>query len=156
MLRALLDRPDAEQLERFLQRLLKARGEEVEFVVLFGSTAKGEWSRGSDYDVLIGLRGEDGKRLLDRMAELSDLVEGSIEVFPYSRSEWQRMFEELHLLMLEVLEYGLVLFDRGAFAEMRKEFQRWREDGTVVPSGCGWRLSGGKEEQEERALASRH
>ena len=38
MLKALLpDRPEVENLERFLERLLDTRGEEVEFVVLFGS-----------------------------------------------------------------------------------------------------------------------
>jgi len=140
LLKASLDRPDAHLVELFLERVLQSRGEEIEFVVLFGSTATGEWTPASDYDVFIGLNQEDGKRLLDRMAEFASLVEGNIEAFPYSRGEWQRMFAERHLLMLEVLEHGVVLFDRGAFARMRQEFRRWRQEGTVVRSGCGWQL----------------
>lgn len=141
MLKALSDRPEVEKLERFLQRLLERRGEELEFVVLFGSMARGDWSRGSDYDILIGLRGDDGKRLIDRMGEISSLVEGNIEVFPYSRSEWQRMFEEFHSLFLEALEHGVVLWDRGIFAEMRETFHGWRESGLVAPWGAGWKIA---------------
>ncbi|MBI5571087.1 MAG: nucleotidyltransferase domain-containing protein [Desulfomonile tiedjei] len=140
MLKALSDRPEVEKLERFLERLLEQRGEELEFVVLFGSMARGDWSRGSDYDVMIGLRADDGKRLIDRMEELSPLVEGNIEVFPYSRSEWRRMFDEFHSLLLEALEYGVVLWDRGAFAEMRDVFHQWRESGLVTPWRSGWQI----------------
>ena len=56
MLNALSDRPEIDRLWRFLERLLATRSEDVEFVVLFGSMARGNWSRGSDYDVLVGLR----------------------------------------------------------------------------------------------------
>jgi predicted nucleotidyltransferase len=141
LLKALSDRPEVEKLEEFLRRLLERQGEEPEFVVLFGSMARGHWSLGSDYDILIGVRDDDGKRLIDRMAEFSPLVEGNIEVFPYSRSEWRRMFEGFHSLLLEALEHGVVLWDRGAFAEMRGVFRGWRESGLVAPWGVGWKIS---------------
>jgi predicted nucleotidyltransferase len=48
--------------------LLAQRQAEFAFIVLFGSMARGGWSHGSDYDVLIGLGKDHGKRLLDRMA----------------------------------------------------------------------------------------
>lgn len=140
MLNALSGRPEVEKLERFVQRLLDRRGEELEFIVLFGSMARGDWSLGSDYDILVGLRGDDGKRLIDRMYEFSLLVEGNLEVFPYGRSEWRRMFEELHPFLLEAFEHGVALWDRGAFAEMRKDFRRWRESGLVTPWRSGWKI----------------
>ena len=139
MLKGLSDRPEVEKLERFLKTLEERKGE-IEFIVLFGSMARGDWSAGSDYDLLIGLSGDDGKRFIDRLGEFSPR-EGNIEVFPYSRSEWRRMFEGFHPLLLEALEYGLVLWDRGAFAEMRERFRRWREEGRVAPWRCGWRIS---------------
>lgn len=95
----------------------------------------------SDYDLLIGLRGEDGKRWLDRLEEFSRGIEGNIEVFPYSRREWQRMFEELHPLLLEAFEHGLVLWDRGGFAEMREVFRGWRASGKVTPWRSGWKIN---------------
>ncbi len=148
MLQALSDRPDAEKLERFLQRLRERYGDRIAFVVLFGSMARGDWSRGSDYDVLIGLDQEDDQRLIDRMYEFSLLAEGNIEVFPYALSQWRWMFQTFHPLLLEVLEHGIVLLDRGEFARMRQVFQRWRAEGIVIPSGQGWRIRETVEEPE--------
>jgi predicted nucleotidyltransferase len=126
-------------LERFLEGLLEQKGEDLEFVVLFGSMARGDWSVGSDYDLLIGLSRDDGKRFIDRLEDFSTR-EGRIEVFPYGRSEWQRMFEGFHPLLLEALEYGVVLWDRGAFAPMQECFRRWRQEGRVSPWRYGWKI----------------
>lgn len=141
MLKRLSDRPKVEELERFLDSLLERRGEELEFVVLFGSMARENWSRGSDYDLLIGLCREDEKRLIDRIPEFSPQMGLDIEVFPYSRSEWQRMFEEYHPRLLEAFEHGVVLWDRGAFAEMGETFRQWRESGRVKPWRSGWKIT---------------
>ena len=141
MLQALSDRPEAEKFAAFLNALLAQRSAELEFIVLFGSMARGDWSRGSDYDVLIGLCGEDGKRLLDRMAEFVPSSGVAIDAFPYSRSEWQRMFQAYHPLLLEALEHGVLLWDRGAFAEMRATFRQWRQRGQVRPWRSGWKIT---------------
>jgi predicted nucleotidyltransferase len=137
----LSDRPEAEQFTSFIDTLLTERREELEFIVLFGSMARGDWSRGSDYDVLIGLRGEDGKRLLDRIAEFSAPARIAVDVFPYSCSEWQRMFQDYHPLLLEAFEHGVILWDRGAFAEMRTIFRHWRQHGQVRPWRVGWKIT---------------
>jgi len=137
--KGLSDRPEVAKLERFLKELLERWEEELEFVVLFGSMARGDWSVGSDYDLLIGLRSDDGKRFIDRLGDFSPR-EGNIEVFPYSRSEWRRMFAEYHPLLLEALAHGVVLWDRGAFAEMRKTFQEWLKTGKVSPWRQGWKI----------------
>ncbi len=139
MLEGLSDRPDVKQVERFLEELLDRKGEELEFVVLFGSMARGDWSVGSDYDLFIGLTRDDGRRFIDRLEEFS-AREGRIEVFPYARSEWQRMFEGFHPLLLDALEHGVVLWDRGAFAQMRERFRKWRQEGRVRPWRCGWKI----------------
>lgn len=79
------------------------------FLVLFGSMAKGAWLPCSDYDLLIGLNDDDGKRFIDRIGEFQRLFHTNTDVFPYSRSERQKMFRDFHLLMLEALESGVVL-----------------------------------------------
>lgn len=127
-------------LERFVDRLLADRADAIEFVVLFGSRARGNWTRDSDYDVLVGLRGDDGKRLIDRMREFSAFADGNVEVFPYDRAAWQQMFEDRNILLLDALEHGQVSFDRGAFDAMRRTFQRWFASGEVARSGSGWRI----------------
>lgn len=138
---ALSDRPDVGQLEQFVGRALAERGDEIAFVVLFGSMARGTWSRGSDYDVLVGLSHADGLRLIDRIGELDRLVSGNIQVFPYAEPEWRRMVDEFHPLLLEALEHGVVLVDRGAFAELKARFAGWRRAGVVTPLPNGWRIA---------------
>ena len=138
--KALWDRPDAERVDRSLQRLLTRRGDEIEFVVLFGSMARGDWSVGSDYDLLIGLRGEDGQRFVDRIGEFSADVEGPVDVFPYSRSEWRRMFENLSFFFFGAFEQGIVLWDQGGFAQMRSDFRSWRARGLIEALPRGWRI----------------
>lgn len=98
LLNQLSDRPEISCLREFMARLLQVKGKGIEFVVLFGSRAKGNWTGGSDYDILIGLRYDDGMCFLDRLPEFSLLAEGPIEVFPYCYSEWRAMFQNLHLL----------------------------------------------------------
>jgi predicted nucleotidyltransferase len=130
-----------DQFKAFVNAVLAQRSAALEFIVLFGSMARGDWSRGSDYDVLIGLCGDDNKRLLDRMAEFTPAVRIALDVFPYSRSEWQRMFADRHPLFLEALAYGVVLWDQGAFATMRAAFHQWRQQGQVQPWRCGWKIA---------------
>ncbi len=134
-------RPELEALHRFVDALLRTRKDELEFIVLFGSRARGDWSPASDYDLLLGLAGEDGLRLLDRIPRFSPQEPLDVDVFPYSRSEWQRMLRDYHPLLLEALENGMVLWDRGAFAAMRERFRRWRHEGRVRPWREGWKIS---------------
>jgi predicted nucleotidyltransferase len=129
-------------LSRYVDQLLAQRGDEIDFVVLFGSRARGDWSAHSDYDVLVGLGVDDGQRLIDRMPAFSPREPFNVEIFPYSRSEWRRMFEEDHALLLEALRDGVVLWDRGAFAAMREQFRRWERTGRLEPWRNGWKIAG--------------
>lgn len=127
-------------LKRFVERVLKERGEEVAFIVLFGSRARGDWSEDSDYDVLIGLKVDDGKRLPDRIYEFSLLAQGPIEPFVYSKSEIERMKKGFHFTLLEALADGIVLYDDRTFGRMREEFKGWLERGLLVRTKGGWRI----------------
>jgi predicted nucleotidyltransferase len=149
----LLAHPEAENLKKFVERVLSERGDEIAFIVVFGSAAKGNWTVRSDLDVFIGLSVDDGLRLIDRIGQFADLAEGNLEVFPYARSEWKRMFDSLHPLLLEVLEDGIVLFDKGDFAAMREIFRKWRSDGLVIRNQFGWRIL---LEQKANSLSQLH
>jgi predicted nucleotidyltransferase len=120
--------------------MLAHRGGDVEFVALFGSRARGNWTERSDFDVLIDLSTDDGQRRIDRIGEFSALTTENIDVFPYARSEWERMFAGRHLLFLEALDHGKVLYDRGAFGRMRQVFAERRRTGQVRPFGRGWKI----------------
>ena len=141
VLRELLsNRPHVEKLWEFVDRVLKQKGDEIEFIVLYGSMAKGNWSVGSDYDVLIGLCIDDGKRFIDRLYDYSLLTSAPIDIFAYSQSELDLMFKNLHLTLLESLNHGIVLFDRGRWAEMQKQFKEWKTSGVIEQIPVGWRV----------------
>jgi predicted nucleotidyltransferase len=133
----LSDRPDIGRLRRYVETALAQRGEEIEFIVLYGSMARGNWSKGSDFDLLIGLRADDAKRFLDRIYEFSQIAPGPIEPFVYSRSEWEKMWQDLHLTFLEAADHGIPLFDRGEWARIRREFEQCLATG-VVERRAGW------------------
>lgn len=137
----LSDRPRIELLHDAVERVLAARGEEIEFIVLFGSMAKGNWSLGSDYDVLIGLTVADDLRLIDRMREFDEISGGYVEIFPYDRPAWERMFAGFNLLFLEALADGIPLFDRDGWARMREQFLDWCADGTLTRLPSGWEIA---------------
>jgi hypothetical protein len=100
--------------------------------------ARGNWSHGSDFDLLIGLRIEDEKRFLDRVYQYEQIAPGPIEPFVYSRSEWESMWQAMHMTFLEAADYGIPLFDRGAWARIREEFGRYLSSGVVERRPGGW------------------
>jgi hypothetical protein len=122
-----------EKFAAFLDALLAQRSAELEFIVLFGSMARGDWSRGSDYDVLIGpLR--RGRQTPARPAwqSLCRRV-GSPSTCSLQPVRVAADVPTYHPLLLEALEHGVLLWDRGAFAEMRATFRQWRQRGQVQP-----------------------
>jgi predicted nucleotidyltransferase len=134
----LSDRPDIDRLHDYVEAAIAERGEEIEFIVLFGSMARGNWSEGSDFDLLIGMRVDDGKRFLDRVYEYERLAPGPIEPLVYGRSEWTRMWQALHLTLLEAADYGIPLFDRGAWSRIREQFGQYLAAGVVERRPGGW------------------
>ena len=136
----LSNRPHVEKLWGFVDRVLKQKGDEIEFIVLYGSMANGNWSVGSDYDILIGLRIDDGKRFIDRLYDYSLLTSAPIDIFAYSQSELDLMFKDFHLTLLESLNHGVVLFDRGRWAKMREQFEEWKTSGVIEQMPLGWRI----------------
>lgn len=142
MLERLSDRPDFPAFKAFVERVLKEKSGELEFVVLFGSMARGNWSYASDYDVLIGLSVEDGRCFIDRIYEYGLLAERRVEPFVYAPSEIERMFSELHPTLLEALNDGMVLYDRGGWRKLKEQFDRLLRDGVVRRSELGWQIDG--------------
>lgn len=141
-LEKLSNRPRFEAFRRTIERIVAERGGEMAFVVLFGSMAKGTWLPCSDYDLLIGLKEDDGKRFIDRIGEFQRRLHTDADVFPYSRSEWQKMFRDWHLLLLEALDSGIVLVDDGSFVQMRAQFEGWLREGVMRRTPRGWKLKG--------------
>ena len=140
MLEQFLDRPNIECLRDFVNQVLAEKGDEIEFIVLYGSMAKGNWSLDSDYDVLIGLQIDDNKKFIDRLYDYSLMSRGPIEAFVYSKSEIQLMFDTFHLTLLEALNDGIVIYDRGRWANMKKQFALMLDKKVIEQVEYGWRI----------------
>lgn len=115
-----------------------AHGVEIEFIVLFGSRARGDALEESDYDLLIGLRSDDALRLTDRIGVYQDLVSGKVQVLPYPVSELRQMLDDRNGLVLNALADGIPLYDRGAWEKLREEFRSHLQRGTLVRFPGGW------------------
>jgi len=128
------------ELEAFLSSLLASEGDQVLSVVVFGSYARGDFTRHSDVDVLVVLR-ESSLPFLDRLAELYEHTpRGLIQPLAYTRAEVEKMFEAGNLLVLDALREGVALFDTGFWSELRARLEELIRRGDLVPLDPGWRI----------------
>ncbi len=132
--------PGHPPLDAYVHWVWGGHGDEIEFVILFGSRARGDALDDSNYDVLVGLRGEDGRRFVDRLGVFQDTETGKCDVFAYAPSELAEMERDDNLLLLEALADGRPLFDRGAWARMRERFQHRVTGRALVRTRLGWEI----------------
>ena len=78
----------------------------VRLAVLFGSTATGEDTPGSDVDVLVALDGPDGRAALGVARRLRRLLSRSVDVVTLTQARSQPS------LLADVMQDGRVLIDR--------------------------------------------
>lgn len=116
---------------------LRTLEDEVDFAVLFGSATRGEARRGSDLDLLLGLRKDGSVRFMDRIDRFTGWCP-AVEAFPYYPSELRLMESQLHMTLLEAADHGLALFDRGSWAEIRQRLRGLMDGGRVVRRHRGW------------------
>lgn len=144
--------PRIEWLREFLETLQSERRQDVSFVVLYGSMARGDWSRNSDFDVIVGLARDGGERFLDRVGDYGALAPGRVEPLPYYPAEWERKFCSLSGLALDALKDGVPLVDvHRRWASYRRRFEELLESGCLERLPHGWRWS---PDARERAHAS--
>lgn len=129
------------EVPRPLRKLLSAcsSDENVESVVLFGSRARGDYTVFSDYDVLIVVSKSD-ERFIDRPLKYACLVEGAVDLFVYTTREVEEMFEQGNPLILDALQQGIALFDRGFWSELRAKFEERLRRGDIKPVKLGWEV----------------
>ncbi|MBI5480755.1 MAG: nucleotidyltransferase domain-containing protein [Deltaproteobacteria bacterium] len=137
---ALADRPRIGELRESVTRILQTYGDEVGFVVLFGSMARGDYGPQSDLDLLIGLRDDRPERFIDRLLRFGRLTVGPVDVLVYDRAELERMLGDHHPLLLEACADGVVLQDTGAFACLRDQVEAARRAGRIRRVKNGWDL----------------
>ena len=103
-------------------------------VILFGSVARGTDKVWSDLDVVV-ISGNLPEKLFDRLRVVGRLKRGlsaSIDAFPYTEAEFERMVESAHLTALDSLHSGIPLHGETYFQKLKVRFntlvalQGWR------------------------------
>lgn len=132
--------PLQEKLELYVRDLRERREDTLDFVVLYGSAACGRAGPGSDLDLLIGLRSDEGLRFRDRFLEFDELGTGAVEPFVYYPGEIDAMQAGLHTTLLEAVADGRVLFDRGRWRLVQEDIGAMMGAGLLVRLPRGWKL----------------
>lgn len=131
--------------------LFDLEGDNVAFVILHGSMARGDWSANSDYDLVVGLVRDDHVRFIDRLRVFDLSLLGDVEAFPYYLREVEAMFRSFHLTVLAALRDGIVLHDNGTWAAYQMRYERLLASGHLQRLERGWRYT---EEAENMAAIS--
>lgn len=124
-------------IDRYL-RWLGNRPEPVDFVILYGSRARGDAKRHSDYDLLIGLGEESPKRYIDRLEEFVADGCGEVEAKPLTPSEVDNLWWHLGRTLLDPLYEGIVLRDQGPWGHWRTRFKKLMDSGILERDRGMW------------------
>lgn len=137
MLERLRELPRFDSLRRFLDATLEKRGDRILAVVLFGSMAKGNYTKHSDYDLLIVVS-EEELNFKDRIYEYSMPSDGWVEPLVYTKEEAETMLEDLNPLLLDSLKDGISIYDKGFWKQLKAQFDKLIERGIISPKEGGW------------------
>ncbi|MGP3667582.1 MAG: nucleotidyltransferase domain-containing protein [Candidatus Bathyarchaeota archaeon] len=118
-----------EALKPFLKRLLKYFDGDVT-VILFGSYAKGDFNKASDYDLVLISNKLKGNPL-ERTKQVYKLNEEflPLDILAFTQEEFLKAMENLSPTALDAIEEGKVLHDNGFYDEARKRLLELKEKG---------------------------
>lgn len=112
-------------LKELTDRILKRLHDSIESIVLYGSVARKAHDRESDIDVLIVSRdvSKAEKIVLDIGYDIDYRNDFETFIVPvyYTPEELEHEADAGSFFIKNVLEQGVVLYDRGTFARIRKK-----------------------------------
>jgi len=127
-----------DNLKQFLKNLLK--NFDVEFIILFGSLAKGTWNYRSDIDLLIVSNSINGD-YFERLLKVQKLSPGGIDIFLYTLNEFEEMLNNFRLITIEPLASGQILYDKGIGLKLMQKVKMWIKTGILTQVKNGWKIN---------------
>lgn len=103
-----------ERVEHLIEHYINKikRNVSLELAIIFGSYAKGNYSWGSDIDLLLVAK-KLPTRLIDRQQILIDPnIPIQIQAFAYTPEEFRKMLKENHPLLTEALKNGKIIYSK--------------------------------------------
>jgi predicted nucleotidyltransferase len=128
------------------QVLIDPLGEELAAVVLYGSYAVGREDEYSDIDLLIVIERQfqdwrERRQLEVELRKLFSRSVGPVSPVVLSVDDLSRALEAYYPLLLDALETGVVLFDKGCFAELRVRFSELKQSGLHRDGDHYWHVA---------------
>jgi len=127
-----------EIIKAFANEVLRLYGDLVKSVVLFGSTARGDWKKESDIDVFVII--DDTKQNItpsfrDKMEEEFDKIARKLSdklsvQQPYLLTEFWNMVRIGHPIIFNFIREGIPIYDRDVFTPIKRLLQM----GEIKPS----------------------
>lgn len=117
------------ELEQFVERIVRHfRGDVT--IILFGSRAKGDFNRASDYDLIVVSKKLKGDPLR-KTKVLYQLNEEflNVDILAYTPSEFIKALENLSPSALDAMENGIVLHDNGFYRIAKRKFEGLKRRG---------------------------
>ena len=133
--RILEGHPKKERLIDFLHKFYSNFS--AEFIILFGSSARGNFNYRSDIDLLIisnSIQGDYFKRLR-KMYEIS---KGGIDFFVYTTKEFKKMVKQFNITALEALSEGIFLLDKGLGKKCKGHIDQLIKENKLQKSDHAW------------------
>jgi predicted nucleotidyltransferase len=109
-------------LKKYVQNLVDLSSRKVQMIILFGSVARGEWTKGSDIDILavVSEKDEDLATVLNRAkVDVSPLLE--IRVVTTTVNKFAVNFKEKTEFYGELWKDRIVLYNEFLFWQLIKE-----------------------------------
>jgi predicted nucleotidyltransferase len=130
--------PKIENLICFLDRFFKIY--DAEFIILFGSSAKGTYNYRSDLDLLIITNSLKGN-FFERLSAMQEITPGAIDFFIYNLDEFEKMVEDFNLVALEALGTGILIYDMGRGQTFIAHIKNLIKNHTIKKLRCGWEIT---------------
>ncbi|QDA32157.1 nucleotidyltransferase domain-containing protein [Thermococcus indicus] len=130
----------SKELESFVKRLVDYFHGDVT-VILFGSRARGDFNRASDYDLIVvskRLKGNPLRRTRP-LYELNDEFL-DLDILAYTPSEFLRAMESLSPSVLDAMKEGILLHDNGFYKTAKRHFEELKRKG--LRKERYWRVEG--------------
>lgn len=113
---------------------------DADFIILFGSSAKGTFNYRSDLDLLIITNSIKGD-FFERLSFIQELNPGGIDYFIYNLEDFEKMIEDFNLIALEALATGVLIHDKGRGEYFIAHFKNLIKNGVIQKLRYGWKVT---------------
>ena len=105
----------------------------LEFAVLFGSRARGDYLKNSDFDILFVSK-RFPKDIFERLKQVQDLLPNNVEPICYTLDEFEENLKGYNVIVWEALRDGKPLLGANRFERYTLRFEEAKRKKEIIVS----------------------